>query len=100
MFFHLPPGFNWSMFIVLPPWTKFIFGFPERFSTIYWAASIFLMATRPGPCYDIALEISVAASASAVALITVALVSYSFLSTMYYAMMLYYSATCLASIEA
>jgi len=67
---------------------------------MYWAASIFLMATRPGPCFCIDSEISVAASASAVALITVAFVSYSFLSTMYEAIILCYSATYLASMEA
>ena len=86
--------------MVFPPWTKLIFGFPESCSTMYWAASIFLMATRPGPCFCIESEINLAASASAVALMTTALVSCSFLSTKYLALRDSYSATYLASIDA
>ena len=77
-----------------------MFGLALRFSTIYWAASIFLIATSPGPYFDMASDINLAASASAEALITFALVSYVFLSTTYFALSASCSATYLASIDA
>ena len=88
------------MFIVFPPWIKLIFGFPPSFSTMYWAASIFLIATSPAPCWLIALDTSCAASDSPSALIMVALVSCSYIITTNLAFSAICCATCFCSIDA
>ena len=73
-----------------PPRLSILTVFPERkvtlgealrVSAMCWAASIFLIETRPGPLIEIASAISLAASASPSALRTAALVSSSLLKT-------------------
>jgi len=78
---------------------KLMFGFWFNFSTIYWAASIFLMATRPGPYLLIASDTIYAACESPSALIIVALFSSSFIWTMNLALSASYWATCFCSMD-
>ena len=71
--------FKDNIFIVFPAYTNEILGFSCILSTINYAASIFLIATNPGPNLLIAADTNWAASASPSALIIVALVSSSYL---------------------